>query len=138
MRAYVEAGGTLVIDTCGGTGAFASAMKADLAAAFPDAVLDPIAPTHPMLNPGEPGMADVSKPRYRPFTTPKQGKRPGLFGFAAGKGQVILTTLDVTSGLLHTGTWGINGFDPRYCEALMQNVIFWAHDTAPDALAAGQ
>ena len=80
-------------------------------------------------------MLDVSKPKYRPFTVPKQGKRPGLFGFTAGEGQVILTTLDVTSGLLHTGTWGINGFDPVYCEAMMQNVVFWAHDTAPQRFA---
>ena len=132
LKAYVEAGGVLLVDTCGGTGAFAAGLKGPLAEAFPSAVLDPVPPTHPALNPGPPGMADVRRPKYRPFAAGRQGNRPGLYGFRAGRGQVILTTLDITSGLLHTGSWGIYGYDPTYCEALVQNIAFWAHDTAPE------
>jgi hypothetical protein len=47
---------------------------------------------------------------------------------SAGKGHVILLPLDVTSGLLGTGTWGIAGYEPGYAQALMKNIIFWTAD----------
>jgi hypothetical protein len=131
LRAYVEGGGVLLVDNCGGTGAFAGEMKSVVGEAFPQSVLDPLPRNHPLLAAGEPGMADLSKPKYRPFAVARQGGRPGLYGFRAGKGQVLLTTLDVTSGLLHSGTWGIYGYDPEYCESLVQNLVLWSHDTAP-------
>jgi hypothetical protein len=40
-----------------------------------------------------------------------------------GKGRVIFTSLDVTSGLLGTNSWGVTGYLPEYSEALMQNVV---------------
>lgn len=131
LRAYVEAGGVLLVDNCGGMGAFAGEMKSVLGDAFPQSVLDPVRRNHPVLSAGEPGMADVAKPKYRPFAVARQGGRPGLYGFRAGGGQVLLTTLDITSGLLHTGTWGMYGYDPDYCESLVQNLVLWAHDTQP-------
>ena len=132
LRAYVEGGGVLLVDNCGGAGAFAVHLKAVLGEAFPQAVLDPVRAREPFLKRGEPGMVDVTRPRYRPFASARQGNRPGLYGFRAGDGAVLLTTLDVTSGLLHTGTWGIYGFDPDYCESLVQNLILWSHDTRPE------
>lgn len=132
LRTYVEGGGVLLVDNCGGMGAFAGEVKSVLGEAFPRETLDPLRYPHPLLSAGEPGMADLSKPKYRPFAAERQGGRPGLHGFAAGKGQVLLTTLDVTSGLLHTGTWGIYGYDPTYCESLVQNLALWAHDTQPE------
>ena len=49
---------------------------------------------------------------------------------------MILTTLGVTSGLLGTGASGIYGFDPTYCESLVQNLVLRAHDTAPERFAS--
>ena len=38
-----------------------------------------------------------------------------------GKGRVIFTPLDVTSGLIGTNTWGILGYTPEYAEAMVTN-----------------
>ena len=50
---------------------------------------------------------------------------------AAGSGHFVLTTGDAVSGLLGTNTWGILGYEPKYAQALMKNLIFWTADGQP-------
>ena len=134
VKAYVEAGGLLLVDMAGGTGQFDQSV-ADLllGPAFPVGFPNLLPPSHPALNPGAPGMDDLSHPRLRPFAIERLG-HSGIFPYyqAAGKGHVIATNLDLTCGLLNADTWGIIGYDPAYAQALVKNVLFWALDGQPD------
>jgi hypothetical protein len=143
VRRYVEAGGVLLIDETGGNGAFIESVRDTLLAnAFPSAVpvgLDPR--THPLFRAGgeDSGMSDLSHPRLRPYATERLNARGGLdpqrplMGFAFGRGHVLFTPLDVTSGLLGTRTWGVNGLDTDYAQALVKNLVFWTLDGQQDA-----
>lgn len=130
VRKYVESGGVLVVDLCGGTGPFDESARTRLfAQAFPDALPRVMGINHPLLVAGPLGMQDISHPRLRPYTIELLGNGGGYpSSFAAGKGHVIFTSFDLTSGLLGTNTWGILGYEPAYAEAFMRNLIFWTID----------
>jgi hypothetical protein len=72
-------------------------------------------------------MENVGQPVLRPFAAGR-GRRPEIL--RAGKGCVIFSALDITSGLLGTRTWGIAGYEPGYSQALMKNILLWAADGA--------
>jgi hypothetical protein len=134
VKAYVEAGGVLLVDVAGGTGPFDQSIgNLLLGSAFPAGFPNVLPPSHPVLNAGAPGMDDLSHPRLRPFAIERLG-HSGIFPYylAAGKGHVIATNLDLTCGLLNADTWGIVGYDPPYAQALVKNVLFWALDGQPD------
>ena len=78
-------------------------------------------------------MTDLAKTRLRPYTIERHGGRVGQINLlSAGKGHVIYTNLDVTTGLLGTGTWGVIGYDPAYCQSLVTNALLWTMDGQPD------
>ena len=134
LRRYVAGGGVLLIDPCGGPGGFERSFRDDLLArAFPGAVPQVIPPTHPLLAASGQGMQDLSKPKFRRSATEALGPHPGnLMELRYGRGHVIFTSLDLTSGLLGTNTWGIIGFAPDYAQSLMQSLILWTLDGQKD------
>jgi hypothetical protein len=140
LRDFVEQGGVVLIDACGGSGPFADSMRKSLAGAFDLAPLTRIPPSHPLLQPGPPGMADLSKPLFRQFVLDKTGPRfaGGLEILSAKKGHVIFSPLDLSSGLLGTNTWGIWGYAPNYSQSFMQNLIFWTVDGQRENAPAAQ
>ena len=129
LRAYVDAGGVVLIDACGGSAAFAESMRNALSQAFPEQRLARLSSRHPLLVPGPPGMEDLRRPRLRRFAVERGATgNPELESFTSGKGAVFLSDLDVTSGLLGTETWGIAGYEPPYAQALVRNLVFWVMD----------
>jgi hypothetical protein len=135
IKAYVEAGGVLVVDPCGGSAAFRDAVNADLIAkAFPTARPRTVLRGHPLVSPGPPGMDDLAKPRVRTYTVDvlKESGAGSFEVISAGKGHVILFPIDVTTALLGTNTWGIAGYEPGYAQDLLKNMIFWTVDGQRD------
>ncbi len=135
-RNYVDAGGVLVIDACGGQAPFARSVETTLIArAFPSSKLLPLADNHPALIASRPGASDLQKPLYRLYAVEQVGRLP-LLGFSFGRGRVVYSRLDLTTGLLGTQSWGILGFDPAYAQALMKNLVLWstARSTAQSQL----
>ena len=128
LRRYVEEGGILLIDICGGAFQFNDAVeKTILPGAFPAAKVEPIPPEHPLLKGDIAGAADLTRLRLRPYASQRLGQIPQRFKILKhGKGTVIFSSLDLTSGLLGTNTWGILGYDPAYAEAFVKNVILWS------------
>jgi hypothetical protein len=132
MREYVDAGGVLFIDACGASRPFSDTIRAALAQAFPDKTLEKLPREHPLFEAGAPGMDDLVKPRLRLFAIETgEAANASIEVIRSGKGAVIISNLDVISGLLGTETWGIAGFDPAYCQALVKNLIFWTQDGKP-------
>jgi hypothetical protein len=134
LKSYVTGGGVLFVDACGGDAAFGESFKAALAEAFPEQTLRTLPRHHSLLKADAPGMEDLRRPRLRPYVIERDENvsNPGLRILRAGKGVVLFSDLDVTSGLLGTETWGIYGYDPSYAQSLMKNLIFWTADGKPE------
>jgi hypothetical protein len=137
VKAYVEGGGVLLVDQCGGTGNFDQAVTDTLfLRAFPGITPAPLNPAeHPLFRTTGPtsGMDDLTKPKLRPFGSQgRVSEAAPVLGFAAGKGHVIFTPLDVTSGLLASRTWGIAGLHPEYAGPFVQNLVLWTMDGQAD------
>jgi hypothetical protein len=127
IRDYVKAGGVLMIDVCGGRGAFDQSVTDELLPqAFPGVHLHPLPGDDPLVSPGVPGMEDLSKPRMRLYSVQSPSYVPTLpMELSFGEGHVIYSPADMTSGLLGTGTWGINGYTAEYSCSFMQNLLLW-------------
>ncbi len=134
-RAYVSAGGVLVIDACGGNAAFDQSVRSTLlATAFPESVPTPLPVNHPALIASRPFAQDVTAMRLRPYAAERAAATTGpagpdvstVEGFKCGAGWVLICRHDLTVGLLATQTWGIDGYDPAYAEAFVRNVILWS------------
>ncbi|QOV92157.1 DUF4159 domain-containing protein [Humisphaera borealis] len=142
LRSYVEAGGVVLIDPTGGMNAFDTEVRETLLVkAFPDRFARLLDPGHPLMSAGAPGMEDVGKTIVRGYTLERLGGGIGTLqiltpatsakpGDKAGPnpGAVIVTSLDLTSGLLGTNVWGILGFQNRYAQNVVKNAIFWTVD----------
>ncbi len=127
IRAYVDAGGVLFIDACGGSTAFVDSATGMLAKAFPDTKLQPLAPAHPLLHSTTPGMAEFAAPILRPYAKQTLGQKvPPILSLTSGKGTVILCPLDVSTALLGTSTYPILGYSPDYAQSLLKNAVLWA------------
>ncbi|MEO6434928.1 MAG: DUF4159 domain-containing protein, partial [Tepidisphaeraceae bacterium] len=127
IKEYVESGGVLLIDPCGGSKAFNDSIRTGLLAkAFPGQQPTPLATDHPLLAGKGDGLTQIAKPQVRPYVFRVLGQKfPKLQILESGKGVVLLSELDLTSGLLGTNTLGIVGFDPQYAHAFVRNAILW-------------
>ena len=71
-------------------------------------------------------MTPLLKQQVRPFVFKAIGSKiPPVHVLDVGKGAVLISDLDLTSGLLGTNTLGIVGYDPAYAHALVRNSILW-------------
>lgn len=133
LRQFVASGGILLIDACGGSGPFFESIHKNLLPKlFPASPLQPLDETHALLRGKGDAMDDLTKPRFRPFAIETRGRTPGqLMWFQAGRGAVILSDLDLTSGLLGTGAWGIAGYQPAYAEGVVRNLVLWTISRIP-------
>ena len=68
------------------------------------------------------------------FAVENLGGNSGIYltELSAGRGHIILSPIDLTSGLLNTNTWGILGYDPAYSQSLLKNLILWTLDGQKD------
>ncbi len=127
-RAYVGAGGVLLVDACGGSAAFDKSVRTTLLpAAFPGLPLAPLPADHPLLLAGRPHADDLHKLPLRTFAADRLGPSPvALEGLRFGNGWVVYSHLDLTTGLLGTESWGILGYQPAYAQAVVKNAVLWA------------
>lgn len=133
LKKYVESGGLLLIDNTGGGGEFDDAVRTTLIAkAFPSVNPQPVRSFHPLLCAGPSGMYPLGNPRLRAYAHERLGTSAQIDLYAFGKGHVLFTPLDITSGLLNTDTWGILGFEPLYSQQLVSNAILWSLDGQKD------
>ncbi|HEX2973597.1 MAG TPA: DUF4159 domain-containing protein [Tepidisphaeraceae bacterium] len=135
LRHYVEDGGVLLIDACGGSNDFDQSTQSLLRQTFPQGQFMEVSPDHPLLAGKIPGTNALPKPLFRPGS-----QRPQLpiQILPHGKGAVIYSALDLTTGLLGTNTWGLAGYQPAYAQSFLRNVVLWTADrrnsaTAPSA-----
>jgi hypothetical protein len=134
LRKYVESGGTLIIDACGGAVPFGQSVSGNIiprgfAKATP-LILDNL---HPLLAGKADGMEALPRPGVRIFADQKLGKSgPRMELYSAGHGHVIYSALDLTTALLNTNTWAVFGYRPSYAQSFIKNAILWTLDGGAD------
>jgi hypothetical protein len=130
IKAFVQNGGTLIIDAAGGSSAFAASAEEELRTIFGDAAksLDtPLPKDSPIYNlPGE----KIETAGFRMFareSLPHGTKTPMLRGITFGKKiRVFYSQLDLTGGLVGQPVDGIYGYDPQTSVQLMSAMIRYA------------
>jgi hypothetical protein len=127
LHDYVAAGGVLLVDACGGSARFAESARGQvLPHAFGTIPLRDLPADHPVLAGTGPGMSPLDL-RLRPFAADLAGVgRLPVQGFAVGSGLVLFCPVDVTTGLLGTHTWGVDGYEPGVAYGLVRNALLWA------------
>jgi hypothetical protein len=128
VRTFLQRGGILFVDSCGGQKPFADAVRSQLIAKLaPGQQLVPMSQDHSFLLEALPGMLKLAPLQTRSFTGEALGENvPQLQTMRVGAGMVIFSDLDVTSGLLGTATWGIIGYQPQTSNGLMRNAVLWS------------
>jgi hypothetical protein len=128
LHQFVADGGVLLIDSTGGNKAFAdSVRKTLLPHAFPGVMPTGIPTEHPLLS-GTGACTDaLPKPRLKRYASAQlNGVAPNIQYATVEKGTIIISDLDITTGLLNSGTYGIFGYTPAYDQSFVKNVILWA------------
>ena len=127
LRNYVQAGGVLLIDPWGGLAPFNESVRTSLLAnAFAESAPQEIPSDHALLAGQGAGLTQIARPLVRPYVFRVLGQKfPKLQIVQSGKGAVLLSELDLTSGLLGTNTLGVVGYDPKYSHEFVRNAILW-------------
>lgn len=133
VKKYVEEGGTLLSDACGGSPLFDGSIAQSLfGRAFPAAKPRIITSPHPLLGASDDGMIDLSQGAMRPYAIAKVGKDAGnLLVLSSGRGRVIFSHLDLSTALAGAESWAVTGWTPDSARAIVRNVILWTWDGAP-------
>jgi hypothetical protein len=124
MLRFIDRGGVLIIDAAGGSGAFAQAAEAELAAMFPASKLK-------LLEPGDRAFivnGDVLREfRYRPFAQRVVGSlkdAPRLMVLEhAGRPVVYFSREDLSAGLVGQPVDGIVGYHPETASQIMLRLL---------------
>ena len=141
LRNYVDHGGTLLADSGGGKAAFTNSFERMVDHLFPHTELVRIRRHSVLYNGTIPGGESARPLAYRKFTIEKHDKPSGrpLWGIKRnGRWVVILSPLDLTSGLLGTNTWGINGYSSATAQTIVRNILAYVAQRAAKPLQVTQ
>ena len=138
LAKYVNEGGTLVIESIGGSADFSASARELIKTIFPDGVpvLHQLPADHPMIqSPYAQGFKLKDEIEFRKYSNIKHGRRETnaqiFAAYIDDRPAVLLSDFDITSGLLGTNTWGIDGYSPETSLKLAANLVIWAADNNP-------
>ncbi len=126
IKHFINHGGTLLVDACGGKTGFTNVVARTVAKILPNADLVKLGRHSRIYTGAMPGGQPTRPLAYRKFTVETHRRSAGqpLYGVKiAGRWGIIFSPLDISSGLFGTNTWGINGFAPKTAQKLAQNIV---------------
>lgn len=127
LRAFLDAGGTLLMDAAGGSSEFATAMEREAAALIPDAPVIPLQRDHPMLKLAG---AEIKTFGYRPHAARMLGSlknEPRLKAIELkGRIAIVLSREDLSAGLVGQPVDGIVGYDPATATEIVSRIVLYA------------
>lgn len=134
IKAFLDAGGMLIIDSAGGSSAFANSVSSEFARV--ELILPPpvLSETDPLINGGGVGV-DCSKVSYRPWAR-LTTRKPRLRAQTTNNRKVIFFSEDdLSAGLVGNPIDGIKGYNPVWATNLMTNIMLYAAGKIKDPAA---
>jgi hypothetical protein len=130
LRKYVDNGGTLIVDACGGSSEFTASAEATLKSIFPeqaDQLKEPLPPDNPHFNVRAEKNAEVGYRRFAVKNGVGKMKYPRLRGMLMkDRILVFFSPEDISAGLVGQSIDGINGYDPRSATDCMGSMVLYA------------
>lgn len=130
IKAFVDAGGTVLVETVGGRGEFAVEIEKQLRSVFGDAA-GRMAPFDPVLTgQGLTGGTNARRVLYRSFAVLNMAARtsPRLAAIMVdNRPAVIISAEDLSLGSLGVRHWGINGYQVQSARDILGNILLTAH-----------
>ncbi|MGD0462671.1 MAG: DUF4159 domain-containing protein [Tepidisphaeraceae bacterium] len=130
LHAFVENGGTLIIDAAGGSPTFGQDIRAQLGSAFFDDAnqLDqPLRAGHVLYTEVGSKIDEVAYRAYARHVLTEDFKMPRIRGIKVGdRIGVFFSAEDISAGLVGEPVDGIVGYDPDSATALMEHMILYA------------
>jgi hypothetical protein len=126
LKKFVEGGGTLIVDACGGDAQFAAAVEDQLLTAMGGGKFELLAPDSPVFAAGA-KTADVT---YRSFARRVVGAlhAPRIKALKVNdRPAVFLSGEDLSTGLVGMSIDGIYGYEPASATSLMRNLVMFAN-----------
>ena len=127
LKKYLDDGGLLLIDNCGGNPAFDISIRDELTKIIPDAasqLLSPLPPEHELFHSAD---GKAIEPQYRPFALPTLGPLAKSFQLRGltmnGKLAVLYSPQDLSIGLVGQPLDCITGYTPETATALLRRMI---------------
>ncbi|CAN5588926.1 DUF4159 domain-containing protein [soil metagenome] len=122
LKAFVDVGGTLIVDATGGSTAFATAIENDLAATFIGNKFASVDDASPLLSTPN----DIKVVKFRTFAQKSvgAGNTPRFKVIEVNqRAAVIFSALDLSVGLVGTNVDGITGYEPASAMNVMVNLL---------------
>ena len=128
LKKYVESGGTLLVDACGGAGEFAASMEEQLSAIFGEKKVPAVLPLENKIY-GEftTFQPKITEVEYRAFARKVLGgklKIPQVRGIeVAGRTAVLFSREDLSTGMVGEPVGGIIGYTPKSATMIVQHIL---------------
>jgi hypothetical protein len=131
IAAFVNGGGTLVIDAAGGSSSFADAAEAELGAIFGPAAAKgmarPLPADHPVYAQAGAKIDRFAYRRYARKAVVGETRGPRVKGIKAGERvAVFYSREDLSGGLVGAPVDGIVGYDVATATQIMRNILLYA------------
>lgn len=150
---HINRGGTILIETIGGRGAYADEMLQQLEAVLGERAV-PLDTEHPIITgkglagPPDAGY-DMRRVTYRRYSTLNRGpvSSPRLLSINVNGRDVVIASLeDFSMGVLGSRRWGVDGYDVDSARSLLTNILLYTvgdqavspEPTPPDDPGHGQ
>lgn len=122
---FVETGGTLIVDSCGGNSDFSTSAEEQLNSIFPAGKLSVLPPEHPAFAAGVKA-ADVT---YRTYAKKVVGNlhSPRIKAIEVqNRPAVFFSAEDLSTGLVGQSIDGIFGYEPQSATDLMRSLLMFS------------
>jgi hypothetical protein len=129
IRRYLNHGGMLFADAAGGHSSFVDSFDQFAQKLYPHTAMVSLNTASSIYTGNLPGGQKISHVLYRKYFIVRHGFKSGpqLLGIRKNhRWVVIFSPQDITSGLLGTNTWGIDGYAPKSAIALARNIVLYA------------
>lgn len=126
LRQFFENGGTLLVDATAGSQPFLDSLTEELSLVFPstrEQLLKPLSPEDPLFKEWKTPLSSMG---VRPWVVKRDpsAATPRLYAIRDGdRVKVILSQLDISTGLIGRHFDGIHGFTPEAAVTLMKQIL---------------
>ncbi len=128
IRNFLDAGGTLIIETPNADKNITHSVRSMIAQLYPLATMGQIPQSSRIFNGAIPGSVAIPKAFYRAYFLRQHGflDKPVLYGLhRRGRWMIIYSPYNIATGLTGSHAWGVMGYSPATARPLMLNMLLY-------------